>query len=187
MCDVVLPPCVYPSSKPYASFTTLLHRFGRYDRIRSSMISDSSGSSPPLSHRGSIDPIVPDDSRDATLLRGPPPPYAVSVQSLQQQLLAVQLEQQHMEQHGLGSPPAPTASSSPTPQQQVSAPATPKPVPPIPTKRDRNEAIEAISYQMAKPTSRQWVDQRVALTPKQEIKMELARIGSAVDKYLKSI
>ncbi|KAJ3121189.1 hypothetical protein HK098_003915 [Nowakowskiella sp. JEL0407] len=39
---ITLPPSIYPASKPYTFFTTLLHRYGRYDRIRSSMVySDS--------------------------------------------------------------------------------------------------------------------------------------------------
>ncbi|KAJ1558605.1 hypothetical protein HK096_009240 [Nowakowskiella sp. JEL0078] len=31
-----LPPCIYPASRPYTSFTTLLHRYSRYERIRTS-------------------------------------------------------------------------------------------------------------------------------------------------------
>ncbi|TPX30207.1 hypothetical protein SmJEL517_g06169 [Synchytrium microbalum] len=29
-----LPPCAYPSARPYSGFTTLLHRFSQYERAR---------------------------------------------------------------------------------------------------------------------------------------------------------
>ncbi|KND02212.1 uncharacterized protein SPPG_02697 [Spizellomyces punctatus DAOM BR117] len=99
--DIDLPPCIYSSTKPYNGFTTLLHRFGRYERIR-------------------------------------------SMSSL--------------------------------------APRTVEPVSfaePSQKSLERNAAMEAFSMQMARP---EMEDQRVALTPKQEIKLELARLKAAVEK-----
>ncbi|TPX70059.1 hypothetical protein SpCBS45565_g02055 [Spizellomyces sp. 'palustris'] len=99
--DIDLPPCVYSSTKPYNGFTTLLHRFGRYERIRS--VSS-------LAPR-TVEPVFLAEHSQKSL--------------------------------------------------------------------ERNAAMEAFSIQMARP---EMEDQRVALTPKQEIKLELARLKAAVEK-----
>ncbi|KAI8812229.1 hypothetical protein BJ742DRAFT_51312 [Cladochytrium replicatum] len=141
--DVILPPCVYPAEKPYHGFTTLVHRYGRYDRIRSSLIDDcsidtrsssSTSSSPPSgSQRFELNSIQESEDVNQTLIRT----------------------------RSVGGA--------------------------MVTKRDMNRAIEAISYQLNKPSMREYQDQRVVLSPKKEIKLELARMGSAVEKFYRSV
>ncbi|KAI8801861.1 hypothetical protein BJ742DRAFT_778886 [Cladochytrium replicatum] len=138
--EVVLPPCVYPASNPYGGFTTLVHRYGRYDRIRSSLIDDCaialrSNSSTSSDFSPELSAIHEEDANPSNI--------------------------QLARTRSLGGASV--------------------------TKRDRNAAIDVISYQMNKPALREYHDQRVVLTPKKEIKLELARLGSAVEKFYKSV
>ncbi|KAI8904961.1 hypothetical protein DFJ77DRAFT_443870 [Powellomyces hirtus] len=129
--DFILPACYYPAAKPYSSFTTLLHRFGRYERERMRSLIDLHNSIA-AAEAGS-----PTSANFSFLDKdGRPPP---------------------------GKDPA--GMSTPSLQ--------------------RNRSMDALGKQLMQAAAGELNDQRVALTPKQEIKMELARIKAAVEKLSK--
>ncbi|TPX38707.1 hypothetical protein SeMB42_g06585 [Synchytrium endobioticum] len=120
-----LPPCIYPSARPYTGFTTLLHRFSQYER-----------------------------SRAATL---------ILLQHQQQQQ-----QQQAATTMFVNSNIDPSSSAS-----VAGAFAT-------------NTSSIYIELGELGKTTKSLNDQRVTLTDRQVIKLEVARMGAAVDRLNKA-
>ncbi|KAJ3163561.1 hypothetical protein HDU86_000142 [Geranomyces michiganensis] len=125
--DFHLPPCSYPSAKPYSSFTTLLHRFGRYERERMKALIEAAAHA-----NATVGPsgrCVTDKDDYETIGGG---------------------RVKRMASGGLAGA--------------------------------RDMSMDTLGKQIMNAAAGEMSNQRVALTPKQELKMELAKIKTAVDQ-----
>ncbi|KAJ3001969.1 hypothetical protein HKX48_002587 [Thoreauomyces humboldtii] len=139
--DFILPPCYYPSTKPYSSFTTLLHRFGRYEteRLKSALAFEDHV----LQHH----------------------------------------HQHQLQQAGHLPNNAPHPHSGTHRDSMASdVDGDPPPLKRNPDSSLRSPTIDTLGRQLMHAASGELNDQRVSLTPRQEVRMELARIKAAIDK-----
>ncbi|KAI8586076.1 hypothetical protein BDZ88DRAFT_430390 [Geranomyces variabilis] len=127
--DFHLPPCSYPTAKPYSSFTTLLHRFGRYERERMKALLEAAAHA-----NATVGPSgrCVDDKDDCESLVGGGGRV------------------RRMASGGLAGA--------------------------------REMSMDSLGKQIMNAAAAEMNNQRVALTPKQELKMELAKIKTAVDQ-----
>ncbi|KAJ3185438.1 hypothetical protein HDU87_000059 [Geranomyces variabilis] len=142
--DFVLPPHAYPATKPYAAFTTLLHRFDRYERQHMKLATTN---------------LLPD---------------AVAALYVHKHLLP----QPPQKQHSARLPPLQRAHS------QTSKSATTKTT--TLTTLSSNLTIDTLGKRIMRAAAAELVDQRVALSKTQQVRMDLASIKAGVDSLLET-
>ncbi|KAJ3294373.1 hypothetical protein HK104_003619 [Borealophlyctis nickersoniae] len=171
--DFSLPPCIYPSSKPYSGFTTLLHRFGRYERIRNTFIKEQQAAA--IAALVASAPASGEEGGDGGEGAKADAPKEEDDQGPQRGINVVPQQQQRMSQSSDMGGDGDSIGAGAEVGHSKDAPST----------LDRNNAIDVVSAHLCRAALGEMTDQKVMLTPKQEIKLELARLGAAVEKQLK--